>query len=388
LTTHAHSIVEERVRIYYVLHWLNNWMDHERWILSALIGLNVSELGGHTSGAAAAAMVIGVASDFIPAVWLADHYHRRAVAAAERSQHPVTLGIAYLGLAIHEHHVLGQWDSALDHYRRSAAAYWEAGELREWGILTLIITWALALQGDLTQSIELSQEVLRIGQDAGDNGVLGSGCIALGKALWQRGALEEGAVHLREATETCQAASDYQNWATACGELGQCYLRQGKLNEASAVLEEGNRLIDEHGLRSIFLAFVRNNLAEARLMIAEQTQGAERHAALRKAKRACKAARNHGRIDREGAAGACRLQGTFGWLSGKPDAARKWWQRSLTVAEELGARYDLGLTHAEMGKRLKDRGHLERAVAIFTEIGAEWDVAQVRVVLEPSLAAQ
>jgi len=52
------------------------------------------------------------------------------------------------------------------------------------------------------------------------------------------------------------------------------------------------------------------------------------------------------------------------------------------VAEELGMRYELGMTHLEMGQRLEDRAHLERAEAIFAEIGAEWDLARARKLLE------
>ena len=44
-------------------------------------------------------------------------------------------------------------------------------------------------------------------------------------------------------------------------------------------------------------------------------------------------------------------------------------------------RYDLGMTYLEMGQRLKERGHLERAEAIFAEIGADWDLAKAREAL-------
>jgi hypothetical protein len=45
-------------------------------------------------------------------------------------------------------------------------------------------------------------------------------------------------------------------------------------------------------------------------------------------------------------------------------------------------RYELGMTHLEMGQRLKDRNHLEKAEAIFAEIGGEFDLAQTRKLLE------
>jgi hypothetical protein len=48
----------------------------------------------------------------------------------------------------------------------------------------------------------------------------------------------------------------------------------------------------------------------------------------------------------------------------------------------MGIRCDLGVTHLEMGRRLKDREHLKHAEAIFAEIGAEFDLAETRDVLE------
>ena len=46
-------------------------------------------------------------------------------------------------------------------------------------------------------------------------------------------------------------------------------------------------------------------------------------------------------------------------------------------------RYDLAVTHLDIGRRLKDRAHLQKAEAIFAEIGAEWDLEQARRYLKP-----
>jgi hypothetical protein len=76
-----------------------------------------------------------------------------------------------------------------------------------------------------------------------------------------------------------------------------------------------------------------------------------------------------------------RLRGTYESLRRKPDAALKWWRRRLAVALEIGRRFDQGMAHLEIGRRLGDRAHLERAEAIFSDIGAEWDLAQTRQAL-------
>ena len=80
---------------------------------------------------------------------------------------------------------------------------------------------------------------------------------------------------------------------------------------------------------------------------------------------------------------ATRLQGVYHWLVGERTSAQKHWNRSLTLAEEMGMRYDLAMTHLEIGRRLNNREHLQKAEAIFADIGAEFDLAETRRLLPP-----
>ena len=75
-------------------------------------------------------------------------------------------------------------------------------------------------------------------------------------------------------------------------------------------------------------------------------------------------------------------QGTCEWLNDRPAPANKWWKQSLRITEEIGMRYRLGMTHLEMGRRLQDRSHLAKAEKIFIEIGAEFDLAETRMLLQ------
>lgn len=68
------------------------------------------------------------------------------------------------------------------------------------------------------------------------------------------------------------------------------------------------------------------------------------------------------------------LQGRYEWLRGKPESARRWWNKCLAEAERMGMRYDEGMTHLEIGQRLGECEHLDKAEAIFAEIGAELDL--------------
>jgi hypothetical protein len=79
---------------------------------------------------------------------------------------------------------------------------------------------------------------------------------------------------------------------------------------------------------------------------------------------------------------AMRLKGTYEWMKRRPLAAEKWWIRSLKLADMMGMPQYSGLAHLEMGKRLKQRAHLEQAEAFLRQVGAERDLAETRRLLE------
>jgi glycine/D-amino acid oxidase-like deaminating enzyme len=128
--------------------------------------------------------------------------------------------------------------------------------------------------------------------------------------------------------------------------------------------------------------FLSNSFAWTYLSAAEQSDQNEMEIWSRKAGRSCREALRLGHKYRIGLAEAMRLKGTYEWLRDKPASAQRWWQKSLGLAEEMGMRYDLGMTYLEMGQRMKDNAHLERAEAFFAELGAEWDLGQTRKLLK------
>ncbi len=56
-------------------------------------------------------------------------------------------------------------------------------------------------------------------------------------------------------------------------------------------------------------------------------------------------------------------------------------QQNTALAQKHGQRCDEGMAHVEMGKRLNDYKLLQRAMAIFADLGAEWDLARAREAL-------
>lgn len=281
---------------------------------------------------------------------------------------------------MHEY-FLGQWDRALEHFRRSAAAYRDVGDLLRSAAAKAFVFHIFLHRGEFANALAQAREHIRVGQEGAYSQVHAWGLQFLGDLQQVTGPLDEAISHLQQAAELFKAIPDYGGLVETMADLGQCYVRQRNLQQALPLLEESNRLIAERRLRSHHVVEARNGLAEAYLVTGAQTEGAELHAVLRKAKRACRGAVKAAKIFRDGLAEAACLQGTYAWFSGRTAVAQKWWQRSLAVAEELRARYDLGMTYLEIGRRAGDRTALERAEAIFAEIGATVDLTEAQKLL-------
>lgn len=377
--------VEEQSRIHGVLGWIDYFMNQERLLLIALAELNFSERKGFSLGIVTGSMGMGLIFDLLPLFRLAELYHRRALTIAKRLQHPVALGHACFGFGFHQYY-LAKWEAAIELLRESAEAYWEAGHLRGWGAATAMIARIYYSKGDFKHSLEQSYETLRLGQDGADPQVWGWGLQGLGQIQCCTGPLEEAETNLKKALELFQSIPDYPTIAETNGDLGQCYLRQGKLEEAIELLEHSNQMVEARRLRGHIVSSPRNGLAEAYLKAAERDQAIEKPKALRKAKSAVRIAVKQGKDVRGGLPQAVRLRGALAWLTGEPALAQKWWQRSLTLAESLEARYELGKTYLEMGSRMRAPDYLQLAKTVFKEIGAETDLTQMEIVLK-SLSA-
>jgi class 3 adenylate cyclase/tetratricopeptide (TPR) repeat protein len=369
--------LEEEIRLYEFIGWIDAFGNNERFLLIALRALNVSECNGFSYGVATACMALGTTCNFVSTFWLAKVHHRRAMALAEQIQHPGAVGLAYTGWTVHNM-CLGDWDAATEYGQRTARIYQENGNLHGWGYAAYMVTVALAYQGEFTQALTRCRDIVRFGREGADHQVLCWGLTTQGFIQYRLGQLDEAFTVLQEACELAERARDWVFRTWAGNELGRCDLRRGQLEQALTTLEMSQQFYIEHPTKAMVWLPFRSGLPEAYMLAVEQSTESEKQNWLQKARCACRDALNHGKAYRGVMPEAMRLQGTYEWLRGKSTSARKWWQRSLALAEEMGQRYDLAMTHLEIGQRLGERAHLERAETIFSEIDAEWDLVQAR----------
>ena len=372
--------VEDEGRIYLRLAFIDGRTNPERFLMVTLRELNFSEQYGFPLGIVFGCQTFGIALDFVGWSWLAGWYHHYALEVAQEIQIPRALANAYNGLQIHEFY-RGELVHSLEYGRQSFQAFKLTRENATSEIAASFLVWALSELGDFDGAVAESQELIRWGRDAEVRVAWCWGETILGYALRRQGKLEEAIEHLQQAIKLAEAIPDHVYRIIAGAELGLCYLRQDNYERALSELETCLRIRAEHRVvEPSGHAAILVNLAEAHLWMAEQDVS-QRDQSLNKAKSFCHAALRQAPKERPKLPKALRLQGTYEWLCGKPAAARKWWQKSLAEAERMSMKYDIGMIHLEMGRRLGEREHLEKAEKVFSEIGAELDLAKARVLL-------
>jgi tetratricopeptide (TPR) repeat protein len=358
--------IEEVIRTSETMSWVDFFADPERFVLTALRVLNYSEEAEYVFGTAYGSTGIGLMCSALPQHRVAAWYYRRALAIAERSGHPLAIGLAYLGLGYHMQHGVGDGGAAGVYYEKATSAYRQSGDLWRWS--SPVGNWSQLLRylGETDRAVRMAEEVVRAGEEGGDAQMRMRGLLRLGCALIQAGDLDRAESALRAAIELAERIPDYHHLVCAQGFLGAALLHRERVDEATSLLEDAAALTAQHQVRTFYATQARISLAEAYLSMAEAGDAA----AMGKARSAVKRCMSQGRIDIEARPPAFRVKGTLSWLNGRRQDARIAWDRSLARARDTGGRYDEGLTLLEIGRRTADREAIERAGTLFEEIGA------------------
>jgi class 3 adenylate cyclase/tetratricopeptide (TPR) repeat protein len=142
----------------------------------------------------------------------------------------------------------------------------------------------------------------------------------------------------------------------ALGLKAKLYCLRDELDEARRALAEARDimrrafLLPPHYASTVQRSQLLLHTIELERALGSSDVRRARRDALRSARRA---ARFFGRVawDRVEIA---RLVGRVHWLCGRERAALRWWQRSITAGQELGARPELARTFSEVGRRLQE----------------------------------
>jgi class 3 adenylate cyclase/tetratricopeptide (TPR) repeat protein len=378
--------VEEMGRIYQIVEGIDGVTGApEHLLLTNLKCLNFSERKGRLAGAVGGYAGLGLAAFVLSLPRLSRFILQRAMAVSEKIQDPATLfglNMIFALIGFYE----GQLKRAIEDASRGVEDYRRSGSwsITVYGYTLMFTSLAYLYQGDFSRALTLARELIHLGEDGNDLNTYVVGLLTLGNIQERKGELEESVATLKKGIELSEAIPIHESRVWDGYILGRCYLRLGDLERSLDILTKTNNWMAKHHFRGLNPIVVSLGFLQVYLAAAEQAVERKREEWLRKAKRVCKKLLRSAKVKRLFLPEAIRLQGNYQWLRRKPSFAEKCWERSLGLAEEMGMRYELGMTHLEMGRRLKDRAYLEKAEAIFAEIGAEFDLSQTRKLLQAS----
>ena len=342
-------------------------------LLSTLCAINLSERGGEVSqGLIRGYMSLAVALEAVPLRPLADSYARRALQVLGQQD---TLAIrAWVDVA---QAVLaagrGQWQTAEQCSERALSIYRQLGDHRGWeeaaGNYQLIQT----LYGRFEEPEHALYTQLK------DAGLRHESLQVQG---WAHSLLCTVLHHQQREPALSEALEDYRGFLAhetgfrdditrleGLGLLAQLRVRQQRLPDALAFVEQGARVIARLGLPSQY-----RNLPSAQLISEGAIEVARRLPANAQAQQ--------WRVTTVAFVGSCArayplagpklawLRGKLAWYAGKRGTAQRYWQRSLTLARRLQMPYDVLLVQAA-------RAHLTQDA----EAGAEALALQARLTI-------
>ncbi len=343
--------LREEVTIYTVLGWMYSLQSrYEEYLLVSLRALNCSEDAGYARGIAVAATALGLAADFMARFGLAERFHRRAQSVVARVDQPADAGFAAFGQAYHAY-LVGEEEIMLAQAALAAEKYRQAGDVHRWSLVMLLQGYVLTQRGRLQDAADMGRELAKTGQALQDAEVRCAGESLLGLVGFWRGRWREAAAHHAQAAALAENVPDHMSLVENLAGRARCLLRLGRWDEARQALDQARTTVLAHDIKGDVAGKFSVVALEAALWLAEHQPEARTHW-LAQAKTALAEAHKQANAFRPAQPEVWRLCGRYEWLRGRPDAARRWWEKSLARAEALDHRLDWAVTALEMGLRL------------------------------------
>lgn len=351
----VHPRIQEELRLYEAIGWIDAFDNYERFFLVSLKALNAAEKAVYASGVVRGLVGLGTIADLVGFFRIAGWYHRQGYKLAEELQHPPGQSLAHVGLTLH-HICLAEWNTALHHARRASRIFRDTGDLRGLGCSLYLAAVSLAYQGYFANALSLCDDMEQIGDDGSDPQVLCWGLATRGFVLRMMERFEEAEPALVHALEVAESIQDHVVLMWAASELGRVHLRQNRQDQAAQDLEMSRAFLARRRHMSLIWVPLRNAVCEAGLATIEHGNEAGTREPVLAAKKVCSEALVNGRRYQALLPEAQRLWGVFEFIRGKPANAEKWWARSIRLAEAREQRHDAALTMMEQEARM-NRSH-------------------------------
>ena len=374
------AVLTERCLLADLLGWMDYFLDPERFVLDVLLSLNNAERNGAQADIVNGAVGVAIVLDTIGLTGWGSRYVRRATRIAESLQDPRSVAYSLLGEAQHASYE-GRIADANALTARSAEAYGRIGDIRKESACSGMGIQFARMSGNVPLAQERGPIVYNDGVNSNDSLLVAWGGQNLGFIGSSLGTIDEAREYLESSLATYRTIPSWNSVSEVLADLAVCDLREGRLDEALARLDEADGYIKEYGLRGYSVAYPVLRRAQAWLRKVETSGVDERQRAVKTAKAAVKDARRLAKTAPIAKPWSLQLEGTAAWLTGDEGKALKAWNEALAVAAELEAPYAAALSLLDRGRFTGSAGDLERAAQTFDGCLMRMDAADARAAL-------
>ena len=340
--------------------------------------LNLAENAPHSPELSRAYATISNACALIPAYPLAAFYERKA-----EETHQVApdrgANVWRLQMSGFVHTSKGDTSVAVDNYRQAAVECLEIGHLARWEELLTLLGMTYYQAGKYAEAQELRSVIYDHAIKTRNDQTLGWALLGMAEYACLQGRFDEVARLLTEAKTVEHRMGQTETvWMN-----GMEARLQGFLGDYAATRRAADSALSDMGLLSTPNAYYSqegySGISEAYLMLLEHPDQSEADLpALKKSlKIALAGLRTFARVFPMARPHTSRIEGWNAHLNNQPDAAKRFWEKSLAGAEKIGKAYEQGLAHFDIGRfspsgSPEHKQHLEQAITLFESIGAAY----------------
>lgn len=340
---------------------------------AAIRSLNLAEQAGPSPELAGGYASAHVALGMLPP--LARHYQGLAQRAAARLDHlPTMVWVAESqGL-----YALGHtdWRRAEAALRYAIAIAERLGDHRRRAECRALLCLVQSHRGDLRGALAGCAELQADGRRHGDAQVRTWGLVGAAENLLALGDHQGAGARLSEAegllAEYFGSARAEEIWTYAL--MARAALLRGDLDVAHALAGTAGRLIGQVPPAAIYALSGYAALAEVSLMLWERSREADQRALARQARQACDALGRFALIFPLARPATLIWRGLYAQRAGRPQVARRLWQRAIGQARRRGMPYAAARAHHELGRHSEGeerRAHLACAEALLEQVRGE-----------------
>ena len=169
---------------------------------------------------------------------------------------------------------IGDLQGAADRLQRSAQGFRQLGNTRLWALSAAIASHVPVDRGEYAEPLALLREISRLSRETGDRIAEAWGRCLEGEVFDLSGDVDAGQEAMRASTAALVEMSDFRTASYAAGRLAESYLKQGRIDEAHALLREHLGHIQSAGISGFTGRYVMTGLALVELMALERAEAA------------------------------------------------------------------------------------------------------------------